>query len=88
MEDLSNYWWMIVTIPSLAFVIYLISKQLTPKEKAKKMVGMSILAIIFGMFQILYFIFNNGRLNIAFLIFGICWFFLGFGRLIYDYRKK
>lgn len=87
MGSLRNYWWMIITIPTLAFLIYIISRPLTPKDKSKKMVGMSILAIIFGILQILYFISNKGQLNITFLFFGICWIILGSGRLIYDYRR-
>jgi len=87
MENLRNYWWMIVTIPGLAFVIYMISKQLTPEDKTKKMVGMSVLAIIFGIIQIFYFIFNKEQLSVAFLFFGLCWIVLGIGRLLYDYKK-
>ncbi len=88
MESLKNYWWMIVTIPGLAFIIYMISQQIITKDKTKKMFGMSILAILFGVFQIFYFVLNKEQLNVAFLFFGICWIILGAGRLIYDYKKS
>ena len=80
MEDLKNYWWMAITIPALAYLIYIVAR--------KSMRGIAILIIIFGggviaFWFILYPVWGIGR-----LITGIVWLALGLGWLIKEHVKK
>jgi hypothetical protein len=80
MEDLKNYWWMIITIPALALLIYIVGR--------RSMRGIAILSIIFGggvigFWFILYPIWGISR-----LITGIVWLALGLGWLIKEHMKE
>jgi len=80
MEDFKNYWWMAITIPAIAFLIYILAR--------KSMKGIAILSIIFGggviaVWFILYPVWGISR-----LITGIVWLTLGLGWLIKEHVKK
>ena len=80
MEELTNYWWMLITIPALTLLIYIVTK--------KSMKGLAIVSIIFGSAVIIsWFASYLIKQNINLLV-GIIWLVLGFGWLAYDHIKK
>lgn len=81
-----KYYWIVITIPLLALIIYILTKGIFRKERVKGMTGLSICSIAFGLFLIAFSFFKKPIDNL-YILFGICWVLLGFGRLIYDYKK-
>jgi len=80
MEDLKNYWWMIITIPALALLIYIVAR--------RSMKGIAIVGTIFGgTVMVFWFIFYS-KWGIEHLFTGILWVVLGLGWLVKDYMRK
>jgi len=80
MEELKNYWWMLITIPALTLLIYIVTN--------KSMKGLAILSILFGSaIIILWFTLYQLKENTNLLV-GIIWLVLGLGWLAYNQIKK
>ena len=52
---MTTYWWMIITIPAIAFLIYWLAKNLNPKDEPNSMFGISIFGIVLGIAAGLHF---------------------------------
>jgi hypothetical protein len=80
MEDLKSYWWMIITVPALALLIYILAR--------RSMKGIAILSTIFGSAVILLYVILYPKWGIHQLVLGIVWLLLGGGWLIKEHMKK
>jgi len=80
MEDLKNYWWMAITIPALAYLIYITAK--------RSMKGIAILGTIFGSGVIIFWFILYPKWGINHLFVGIVWLLLSLGWLIKDRIKE
>jgi len=80
MKELKDFWWMIITIPTLSLLIYLLIK--------KSMKGLAILSIVFGISVIILWLAAypiKGNVN---LFVGITWLILGILWFVFYYKKE
>ena len=80
MEDLKEYWWMLITIPALALLIYIVAR--------RSMKGIAIIATTFGIVVIALWFILYPKWGFGHLFTGIVWLMLGSGWFIKDYIKK
>jgi hypothetical protein len=80
MEGIKNYWWMAITIPALAFLIYIVAR--------RSMKGIAILSTIFGGGVIAFWFILHPIWGASHLFSGMVWLALGLGWLIKDHIKK
>lgn len=80
MEELKGYWWMIITVPALALLIYILAR--------RSMKGIAILSTIFGSTVIVLYLILYPKWGMNQLGLGIVWLLLGGGWLIKEHMKK
>ena len=80
MEGLKNYWWMAITIPGLAFLIYIVAR--------RSMKGIAILSTIFGGVVIAFWFILRPAWGASHFLSGMVWLALGVGWLIKDHVRK
>jgi hypothetical protein len=80
MEVLKGYWWMIITVPGLALLIYILAR--------RSMKGIAILSALFGSTVIVLYVILYPKWGIHQLVLGIVWLLLGGGWLIKDHMKR
>jgi len=80
MEELKSYWWMVITVPALALLIYILAR--------RSMKGIAIFSTLFGSAVIVLYVILYPQWGIYQLVLGIVWLLLGGGWLIKDHVKK
>jgi hypothetical protein len=79
MEELKKYWWMAITIPALAFLIYIAAR--------RSMKGIAIISTIFGGGVIILWFILRPIWGFGHLFLGMVWLALGLGWLIKEHIK-
>lgn len=85
---LKNYWWMIFTIPTLAFVLYVIARKIGSGDKFKTLAGMNMIGILIGVILICDYAINYPKIDLNFLLIGIATILVSVGRIILSIRKN